>query len=184
LYSRLSQANSSFSFWVKKMFQLLPNDPKVPDVSKDDQSHPHFRTLTSYLRKWEKKICHEGKPVAVREKLFKILTIAHKECQHGGRDKTSAQVRRIYSWCVERIARPFALFETTNESHSIGSRKSSSLVSSSCAPPAGCGEEQLAHPPLFPTKTLSRTTWTSSRHRKYLLHMNRAEVALAIGSAL
>jgi hypothetical protein len=49
---------------------------------------------------WKKKICHEGKPVAVREKLFKILTIAHKQCQHGGRDKTSAQVRRIYSWCV------------------------------------------------------------------------------------
>lgn len=43
-------------------------------------------------------ICHEGKPVAIREKLFKILTKAHQECQHGGRDKTSAQVRRVYSW--------------------------------------------------------------------------------------
>ena len=45
-------------------------------------------------------ICHEGKPVAIREKIFKILSQAHRQCQHGGRDKTSAQVRRIYSWCV------------------------------------------------------------------------------------
>lgn len=45
-----------------------------------------------------KMICHESKPVAIREKLFKILTKAHQQCQHGGRDKTSAQVRRIYSW--------------------------------------------------------------------------------------
>ena len=192
------------------MFQLLPNDPKVPDVSKDDQSHPHFRTLTSYLRKWEKKICHEGKPVAVREKLFKILTIAHKQCQHGGRDKTSAQVRRIYSWCVDGTAGPFVLLKNStfifistvhfcgsflhvcyfenssqfaNESHSLGSQKSSYPVSSSCAPPAGCGEEQLAHPPLFRTKALSRTIWTYSRHWKCFLHINRAEATLAADSA-
>jgi hypothetical protein len=50
----------------------------------------------------KKTICHENKPVAVREKLFKILTRAHKACHHGGRDKTSAQVRRVYSWCVVR----------------------------------------------------------------------------------
>lgn len=50
-------------------------------------------------------ICHEGKPVAIREKLFKILTKAHQQCQHGGRDKTSAQVRRIYSWCVSPTER-------------------------------------------------------------------------------
>ncbi|EXJ69735.1 uncharacterized protein A1O5_06806 [Cladophialophora psammophila CBS 110553] len=63
--------SAQFRFWVKKMFTLQPNDTKVPE---------HL-----------KKICHEGKPVAVREKLFKILTKAHKQCQHGGRDKTSAQ---------------------------------------------------------------------------------------------
>ncbi|OAL37889.1 hypothetical protein AYO20_02722 [Fonsecaea nubica] len=70
--------SAQFRFWVKKMFTLQPNDSKIPE---------HLR-----------KICHEGKPVAVREKLFKILTKAHKQCQHGGRDKTSAQVRKVYSW--------------------------------------------------------------------------------------
>lgn len=54
--------------------------------------------LIPYALQCTKMVCHEGKPVAIREKLFKILTKAHQQCQHGGRDKTSAQVRRIYSW--------------------------------------------------------------------------------------
>jgi hypothetical protein len=77
------------------MFTLQPADGKAPDVSRMRVSAE--KTVLTF---WEKlrKICHEGKPVAVREKLFKILTKAHKQCQHGGRDKTSAQVRRVYSW--------------------------------------------------------------------------------------
>ncbi|KUL85860.1 hypothetical protein ZTR_07325 [Talaromyces verruculosus] len=66
-----SVGSAQFRFWVKKMFKLEPADSRLP-----------------MNRKW---ICHEGKPVAIREKLFKILTRAHQQCQHGGRDKTSAQ---------------------------------------------------------------------------------------------
>ncbi|KAJ5934647.1 hypothetical protein N7466_004194 [Penicillium verhagenii] len=66
--------SAQFRFWVKKMFKL--------------QSTNGMGTTDC-----RKMICHEGKPVAIREKLFKILTQAHKQCQHGGRDKTSAQVR-------------------------------------------------------------------------------------------
>lgn len=51
----------------------------------------------------DKIICHEGKPVAIKEKLFKILTRAHEQCQHGGRDKTSQQVRQHYSWYVTTL---------------------------------------------------------------------------------
>ncbi|ETI24179.1 hypothetical protein G647_03548 [Cladophialophora carrionii CBS 160.54] len=79
--------SAQFRFWVKKMFTLEPKEGKVPD---------HL-----------KKICHEGKPVAVREKLFKILTKAHKQCQHGGRDKTSAQVRKVYSWVPKELISRF-----------------------------------------------------------------------------
>ncbi|KAI1619503.1 hypothetical protein EDD37DRAFT_208265 [Exophiala viscosa] len=78
--------SAQFRFWVKKMFTLQPADGKPPE---------------------HRKICHEGKPVAVREKLFKILTKAHKQCQHGGRDKTSAQVRRIYSWVPKELISRF-----------------------------------------------------------------------------
>ncbi|KAK5951107.1 hypothetical protein OHC33_007860 [Knufia fluminis] len=82
-----SVESAQFRFWVKKMFQLHPTDPAVP---------PNRR-----------KICHEGKPVAIREKLFKILTRAHQKCQHGGRDKTSAQVRRVYSWVPKELISRF-----------------------------------------------------------------------------
>ncbi|KAJ9604584.1 hypothetical protein H2200_010697 [Cladophialophora chaetospira] len=79
--------SAQFRFWVKKMFTLEPANPKTPDH--------------------RKKICHEGKPVAVREKLFKILTKAHKQCQHGGRDKTSFQVRKVYSWVPKELISRF-----------------------------------------------------------------------------
>ncbi|KAJ5655630.1 hypothetical protein N7507_007580 [Penicillium longicatenatum] len=76
--------SAQFRFWVKKMFKLQSAGMGTTDC--------------------RKMICHEGKPVAIREKLFKILTQAHKQCQHGGRDKTSAQVRRIYSCASRRIS--------------------------------------------------------------------------------
>ncbi|EED15071.1 conserved hypothetical protein [Talaromyces stipitatus ATCC 10500] len=79
--------SAQFRFWVKKMFKLEPADSRIP-----------------MNRKW---ICHEGKPVAIREKLFKILTRAHQQCQHGGRDKTSGQVRQIYSWVPKELISRF-----------------------------------------------------------------------------
>ncbi|EEA22988.1 conserved hypothetical protein [Talaromyces marneffei ATCC 18224] len=82
-----SVGSAQFRFWVKKMFKLEPADSRLPTN-----------------RKW---ICHEGKPVAIREKLFKILTRAHQQCQHGGRDKTSAQVRQIYSWVPKELISRF-----------------------------------------------------------------------------
>ncbi|KAJ5577773.1 uncharacterized protein N7459_006737 [Penicillium hispanicum] len=79
--------SAQFRFWVKKMFKL--------------------QTVGIGTTDCRKMICHEGKPVAIREKLFKILTKAHQQCQHGGRDKTSAQVRRIYSWVPKELISRF-----------------------------------------------------------------------------
>ncbi|TQB67960.1 hypothetical protein MPDQ_004297 [Monascus purpureus] len=79
--------SAQFRFWVKKMFKLQTVGIGTPDC--------------------RKMVCHEGKPVAIREKLFKILTKAHQQCQHGGRDKTSAQVRRIYSWVPKELISRF-----------------------------------------------------------------------------
>lgn len=66
--------SAQFRFWAKKMFRLVTDDG-YNDV-----------------------VCHEGKPVAVREELYNVLTSSHGQAQHGGRDKTSAQVRKHYSW--------------------------------------------------------------------------------------
>ena len=66
--------SAQFRFWAKKMFKLVVDD------------------------KGQGIVCHEGKPVAVREQLYDVLISAHGQASHGGRDKTSAQVRRYYSW--------------------------------------------------------------------------------------
>ncbi|PYH72516.1 integrase zinc binding domain-containing protein [Aspergillus vadensis CBS 113365] len=79
--------SAQFRFWVKKMFKLQTVGTGTSDCTK--------------------MICHEGKPVAIREKLFKILTRAHQQCQHGGRDKTSARVRQIYSWVPKELISRF-----------------------------------------------------------------------------
>jgi hypothetical protein len=68
--------SAQFRFWAKKMFTM--------EVFSDGHS----------------QVLHEGKPVAIKEDLFMILTNAHVQCQHGGRDKTSSQVRKYYSWWV------------------------------------------------------------------------------------
>ncbi|KAI2794282.1 hypothetical protein POX_a00874 [Penicillium oxalicum] len=94
--------SAQFRFWVKKMFKLQP-----VGIGNDT---------------CRKMICHEGKPVAIREKLFKILTRAHQQCQHGGRDKTSAQVRRIYSWVPKELISRFVKICPTCQVRRGGSR--------------------------------------------------------------
>lgn len=64
-------STAQFRFWVKKMFQLAPTD--TLDI-----------------------VCHDNKPVAMREQIYEILVRAHREAHHGGRDKTSALVSLVY----------------------------------------------------------------------------------------
>ncbi|KAI9673560.1 MAG: hypothetical protein M1829_004067 [Trizodia sp. TS-e1964] len=52
-------------------------------------------------------VVHENKPVAVRESLYKVLTTAHAIVQHGGRDKTSQEVRKNYSWVPKELIARF-----------------------------------------------------------------------------
>ncbi|ORE00810.1 hypothetical protein BCV72DRAFT_218465, partial [Rhizopus microsporus var. microsporus] len=72
-------STAQFRFWVKKMFQL------------------HAKQV----------VCHDGKPVATREEIYGILVHAHREAHHGGRDKTSALVRRRYSWIPKELIARF-----------------------------------------------------------------------------
>ena len=66
--------SAQFRFWAKKMFRLGPEGPESNLVH------------------------HEGKPVAVRESLYRILVDAHSRANHGGRDKTSTEVRKNFAW--------------------------------------------------------------------------------------
>lgn len=63
---------------------------------------------TAQFRHWARKmfsltdfngsivICHDNRPVAVMEQIYEVLVHCHAQCNHGGRDKTSAQVSRLF----------------------------------------------------------------------------------------
>ena len=62
-----STKTAQFRFWAKKMFNLTQYGVDVV-------------------------ICHDLKPVAVKEQIYEVLCHCHGQAGHGGRDKTSAQV--------------------------------------------------------------------------------------------
>ncbi|OJD26946.1 hypothetical protein ACJ73_01669 [Blastomyces percursus] len=74
--------SAQFRFWVQKMFEFEPESGFI---------------------------YHKGKAVANWEKIFKILTSAHQRCQHGGRDKTFEQVKKLYSWVPKKLVRDFVM---------------------------------------------------------------------------
>ncbi|KAI8085109.1 uncharacterized protein BX664DRAFT_235867, partial [Halteromyces radiatus] len=74
-------STAQFRFWVKKMFQLQLGTVDI--------------------------ICHDNKPVAIKEQIYDILVRAHRDAHHGGRDKTSALVRRKFSWIPKELVARF-----------------------------------------------------------------------------
>ena len=59
--------SAQFRFWAKKMFRLVT-------------------TQVAHI------VIHDNKPVAVKEQLYDVLVQCHGQANHGGRDKTAAQV--------------------------------------------------------------------------------------------
>ncbi|BFZ60955.1 hypothetical protein YB2330_002012 [Saitoella coloradoensis] len=89
--------SAQFRFWVRKMFELHHN-------STHPSNTPHAHAAHSQSQ-WT--LCHDGKPVAVREGLYDILCEAHAVCRHGGRDKTCTQVKRWWSWVPKEVVARF-----------------------------------------------------------------------------
>jgi hypothetical protein len=65
---------AQFRFWAKKMFKLIS-------------------TQVAHI------VLHENKPVAVKEQLYDVLVQCHGQANHGGRDKTAAQVSSKFIFC-------------------------------------------------------------------------------------
>ncbi|SAM07373.1 hypothetical protein [Absidia glauca] len=76
-------STAQFRFWVKKMFQLVT------------------------LETGRLVVCHDNKPVAIREQIYTILLWAHQQSHHGGRDKTSILVRQRFSWIPKELIARF-----------------------------------------------------------------------------
>lgn len=75
-------STAQFRFWTKKMFRLVTT------------AHAQV-------------VIHENRPVAVKEQIYDVLVQCHAQCSHGGRDKTSNQVRRYYSWIPKELIARF-----------------------------------------------------------------------------
>ncbi|CAO3596364.1 unnamed protein product [Absidia cylindrospora] len=88
-----SIGSAQFRFWVKKMFIL-----SAKTTTGNGQQNQPSSTLV---------VCHNGKPVAIQEQIYGILIQAHREAHHGGRDKTSALVRKRYSWIPKELTARF-----------------------------------------------------------------------------
>ncbi|KNZ44400.1 hypothetical protein VP01_91g7 [Puccinia sorghi] len=73
---------AQFRWWVRRTFKLY------------SEPHGHY-------------LMHENRPIAVKEQIYDILVYAHAECGHGGRDKTSAAVRRYFSWIPKDVVSRF-----------------------------------------------------------------------------
>ncbi|ORE06532.1 hypothetical protein BCV72DRAFT_228185 [Rhizopus microsporus var. microsporus] len=79
--SNTAISTAQFRYWAKKMFELSAGETKV--------------------------VCHNGKPVAIKETIYEILLDAHKIANHGGRDKTSAIVKGSFSWIPKELIARF-----------------------------------------------------------------------------
>ncbi|KAG0775288.1 hypothetical protein G6F22_013412 [Rhizopus arrhizus] len=115
-----SISTAQFRFWVKKMFQLSA----------------------------KQVVCHDGKPVATREQIYSILVRAHREAHHGGRDKTSALVRRRYSWIPKELIARFVRHCPFCISRRNGSQQSPLTFDNTLYHP---------HSPIYPIKEQKST---------------------------
>lgn len=96
----------------KEHGNVLISSKRLTDIEAVLRDPESTTTESSQFRSWAKKkfrlglnerngcecVMYGDKPVAVREKLYQVLTTSHIKAQHGGHDKTSAQVRAGYSW--------------------------------------------------------------------------------------
>ncbi|KAK9472786.1 uncharacterized protein V1510DRAFT_402799 [Dipodascopsis tothii] len=81
--SNTAIGSPQFRFWAKKNFDLFEDS---------DSTH---------------KVMHKGKPVAVLEELYNILSVSHLHSNHGGRDKTLTQLRRWHSRVPKNLISQF-----------------------------------------------------------------------------
>jgi hypothetical protein len=89
--------DAQFRFWVRKMFTLSTVNIAV-----------HGETQTVY-RAGDPVVLHNNRPVAVKEQLYELLCYCHALSRHGGRDKTCAAVRQLYSWIPKELIARFVM---------------------------------------------------------------------------
>ncbi|KAI7908110.1 uncharacterized protein BX663DRAFT_493007 [Cokeromyces recurvatus] len=77
-------STAKFRYWARKKFALIVTDGKqVVCLKKVDQTI--------------------GKPVCVKEEIFDVISKAHADCDHKGRDITYENVKRMKSYLPKEL---------------------------------------------------------------------------------
>lgn len=114
-----------FRFWVRKMFTL--------SVARRD----HDGSLFAENEDADVKpvILHENRPVAVKTQIYDILGYCHQISRHGGRDRTVAKVRELYSWVPKELVAKYVKVCPTCVLKKSGNMTLALSLRSSDAPP-------------------------------------------------
>ncbi|KAI0798176.1 hypothetical protein C8Q75DRAFT_688874, partial [Abortiporus biennis] len=88
-----------FRYWVRKMFVLSDATP--------EDAHPQHDDAYTDPKVSKPVVLHNGVPVAVKSQIYDILCFCHNVTNHGGRDRTTAEVHRHYSWIPKELIARF-----------------------------------------------------------------------------
>ncbi|KAI0632714.1 hypothetical protein C8Q77DRAFT_840025 [Trametes polyzona] len=102
----ISIETPQFRWWVRKMFRLdydaskmRPSNPAPWEVKNEYEGEDE--DVGSLV------IIHDGKRVAVKEEIYDILCFCHARVDHGGRDRTAAEIRKEYTWVPKELIAGF-----------------------------------------------------------------------------
>ncbi|KAI0776659.1 hypothetical protein BD413DRAFT_610268 [Trametes elegans] len=88
-----------FRWWVRKMFTLQPRAEIVLPGPMVRESPPEDRSPFVVI--------HDGKRIAVKERIYDIIAFYHARVDHGGRDKTAQEIRKRYTWVPKELIAGF-----------------------------------------------------------------------------
>ncbi|KAI0759609.1 hypothetical protein BC629DRAFT_1548163 [Irpex lacteus] len=128
-----------FRFWVRKMFTLSVQPTSTLPGYGTSTSTPNTDELEGEVEGGDLKpvILHAGRPVAVKSQIYDIIGHCHQLCQHGGRDKTTAHVKELYSWIPKELVAKFVkMCPTCNSKRSTIAQRVSPPVRSRAPTPA------------------------------------------------
>ncbi|KAH9856195.1 hypothetical protein C2E23DRAFT_810502 [Lenzites betulinus] len=96
----LSIETPQFRWWVRKMFTAAETGTGA-DLAISQENGRVSRNGSARV------LIHGGKRVAVKEMIFEILCFCHNRADHGGRDRTAAEVRKRYTWIPKELIAGF-----------------------------------------------------------------------------
>lgn len=102
---------AQFRWWVRKMFALVHPCQLPGDVLPALESRPSWQqdrvSYPSEAIQAEGVVVHDGKRVAVREQIYDIVAVCHQRVLHSGRDKTCAEIKKIFTWVPKDLIAMF-----------------------------------------------------------------------------